>query len=85
MKIKLTKQFIENGYPGSSDRCPIALAMRAEGCYFVEVESDTVSYKTPYGKSVCAPLPEIAEEFVMMFDQYPERHHLMPIEFDLPD
>lgn len=77
MKICVTQADIDNGFPGSPDTCPVALAISKvlnEEPY-VEVYGDEVEidYNT-------IELPEKVHKFVKAFDR---NEDVIPFEFDL--
>ena len=77
MKIKVTKEHIENGVREDCLLCPVATAVQEKiGKYMVTVRSDYI-----YINGETYPLTPETGEFVHMFDN---GYEVAPFEFELP-
>lgn len=69
LKVKVTRNHIEEGEPQSAEYCPIALALSDLGLYNVRVEGDTVEFSsTKEGDVHGLDAPKCIRQFVERFD-----------------
>lgn len=95
--IEVTQEDINNGIPGESCGCPIALALKRMGCRNVEVHHEFVEFDYGTDLQVRGSLPDIAKEFIITFDEEPyyddgsddgfgsNRARVAPFTFTLPE
>ena len=67
-KADITAKCIKNGTPDTSDRCPIALAIKAQGCDNVSVSGDCISFTLPGSTDVNITPSSKVSRFVEKFD-----------------
>ena len=79
-KIKVTKAHIKRGKRGTSDWCPIALAVR-RAYFYPSVYGSWFCHGSGAGRRV-VQLPDVAREFIRRFDAGED---VAPFEFEVDE
>ena len=80
--ITVTEEDIANGKQGSSDSCPIALAMSRELGTGVHVGFTVANFRNPNGTYTFIQNPKVAQNFIMAFDGY-HMETVLPVSFEV--
>ena len=67
-KADITEKCIKNGIPDKNDSCPIALAIKAQGCDNITVNGDSISFDLPAGTTVDFTTSSKVSRFIDKFD-----------------
>ncbi len=81
LKVSVTQEHIDQGVTEDSECCPVAYALRAAGCTYVEVGSMTIDLSLG-GEVFELHSPDSVSEFVSEFDMG-GKEYVAPFEFEL--